>query len=317
MKRLLLCRGGMYFPDESCMKQNFFMLGIIKSQRQNKGGAWRQAGIQRQETMWLLRQLEGGLIFCGGSPGWAALNLPLAFTTGKKGRREKSLIQSFCIFYLHASEQKRFSSLCIRTYTWAILATACDSCKLSVQIPEESGQTFGRGIHCWEGKGELLIRPTASSSGNPLSCKCLKAVWMLGRKYFIFLPCSCFTLDIHLLPFLGKRFWTLIRPSAVSLALLGGIFLTAGQSSWWILKKNNPKLKIKQHLFFFFPSFRDNQFWCSNCNYQESTALIPVPVLKLVLVAGAGTAQCLKVTALSPGSSHAFKEASMTAFSGW
>lgn len=123
------------------------------------------------------------------------------------------------------------------------LAKACDSCKLSVQIPEESGQTFGGGFHCWEGKGGLLIRQTTSSSGNPLSWKCLKAVWMLGRKYFISLPCSCFTLDIHLLPFLGKRFWTLNCPSTVSLASLGGIFLTAGQSSWWILKKIIPSWK--------------------------------------------------------------------------
>lgn len=104
MKRLLLCRGGMYFPDESCMKQNFFMLSIFKSQRQNKGRAWGQAGIQRQGTMWLLRQLEGDMIFCGGSPGWAALNLPLAVTTRKKGRREKSLI-----VFLH------FLLTCIRT----------------------------------------------------------------------------------------------------------------------------------------------------------------------------------------------------------
>lgn len=168
--------------------------------------------------MWLPRQLKGDMIFCGRSSDWAALNLPLAFTTGKKGRREKSLIQSFCImcFYLHASEQKRFSSSYIRSYTWAI------PCQSMWQLQIVCTNSRGVWTNIWRrdpllgGKGGLLIRQTTSNSGNPLSWKCLKAAWMFGRKYFISLPCSYFTLDIHLLPFLGKRFWTLICRSSLT-----------------------------------------------------------------------------------------------------
>lgn len=168
--------------------------------------------------------------------------LPWLLLQGRKVEGEKALIQSFCIMCLYfcASEQKRFSSSCTRSYTWG---TPCQSMWRLQNIYMNS-----RGVwtNIWRrdpllgGKGGLLIRQTASSSGNPLSWKCLKAVWMLGRKYFISLPCSCFTLDIHLLPFLEKRFWTLIWPSTVSLTSLGRTFLTAGQASWWILKKIIP-----------------------------------------------------------------------------
>lgn len=131
---------------------------------------------------------EGDLIFCGRSFGWAALNSPLAFTTGKKGKREKTLIQSFCImcFYSPASEQKRWSSLCIRSYTWA---TPCQS---MWRLQNVCTNSRGDRTNIWRrdpllgGKGGLPIRQTTSTSGNPLSWKCWKAVWMLGRKYFIF-----------------------------------------------------------------------------------------------------------------------------------
>lgn len=33
------------------------------------------------------------------------------------------------------------------------LAKVCNSCKISAQIPGESGQTYGGEIHCWEEKG--------------------------------------------------------------------------------------------------------------------------------------------------------------------
>lgn len=158
--------------------------------------------------------------------------LPWLLLQEKKG--VKTLLQSFCITcFLHASKKQTHGSLLCASgnLPGQLLAKECGGCKASAGIPGESGQIFGGELRGWEGKGGLLIRQTTSSSGNPPSWKGLKAVWKLGRKYFISLPFSYFTLDIHLWPFLEKRFWTLIWPSAGSLASLGRIFLTAVQTS--------------------------------------------------------------------------------------